>query len=193
MSPGRCPINGIRGPATMTIPVTAITTPTTISAQPRACMPPAFTPRPDPRHRTPSAHPRGSACRRRLVDPAVAVDLGVVPGALQEPVDDARRPAAAAGDRAGGGVVDRDLEDPRRAVDDGGEVVLLVEVEPVGGAEAVTERGADPPRPRRRPDDREGLEAEPEAPGARPLADHHVEGKVLHPGIEDLLHGAVQP
>ncbi len=85
------------------------------------------------------AHRRG---RGRLVDPAVAVDLGVVAGPLQEPVDDPRRAPAAAGDRSLGAIVDRDLEDPRRPVDDRREVVLLVEVEPVGRAEPIAKRGA---------------------------------------------------
>ena len=47
--------------------------------------------------------------------------------------------------------------------DDLGQLVVRVEVEPVGGAEAVTQRGADAARAGRRADDRERLEAEPEA------------------------------
>ena len=102
----------------------------------------------------------------RRVDPAVAVDLGVVAGPLQQPVDDPRRAPAAARDRPGRRLVDLDVEDSGRSVDDRGELVDLVEVEPVGRAEPVTERRADPPRPGRRADDRERLEAEPEAPRA---------------------------
>ena len=72
------------------------------------------------------------------------------------------------------------------------EVVLLVEVEPVGRAEPVAERARDPAGPRRRADDRERLEAQPQAPRARALADHHVERVVLHRRVEDLLDGAVE-
>ena len=90
---------------------------------------------------------------------AVTVDLGVVANAFEEPVDDARRPAPAAGDRADRGVVDGDAEDRRRAIDDRREVVVGVEVEPVGRPEPVTQRGADAARPRRRADDGERLEA----------------------------------
>jgi len=50
----------------------------------------------------------------------MAMDLGVVAGPLQEPVDDARRPPTAPGDRSGGRLVDRDLEDPGRPLDDRG-------------------------------------------------------------------------
>ncbi len=127
-----------------------------------------------------------------LVDAAGPVDLGVVAGPLQEPVHDPRRPPATTGDRSSRGVVDRHVEDPGAPVDDRGEVVLLVEVEPVGGTEAVTERGADPPRAGRRADDGERLETQAEAARRRPLPDHDVERVVLHRRVEDLLDRAVQ-
>ena len=100
------------------------------------------------------------------------------------------RPRRAIARAAASSIVD--VEDPRRAVDDRGQLVVLVEVEPVGRPEAVTERRADPPRPRRRADDRERLQAEPEAPRRRPLADHHVERVVLHRRVEDLLDRPVE-
>ena len=78
--------------------------------------------------------------RRRLVHAAVAVDLGVIAHALEEPVDDPRRPAPAARDRERGGVVQVDVQDPRRALDDLRELGLLVEVQAVGRAESVAQR-----------------------------------------------------
>ena len=89
--------------------------------------------------------------------------------------------------------VDLDAQDPRRPLDDLGQLRLLVEVEAVGRAEPVAQRRRDPARPRRRADDRERLEAEPERPRARALADHHVQREVLHRRIEDLLDRAVEP
>ena len=80
-----------------------------------------------------------------------------------------------------------------RPVDDRRQLVVGVEVEPVGRPEPVAERAADPPGAGRRADDRERLEAEPEDRARRALADHHVERVVLHRRIEDLLDRAVEP
>ena len=85
------------------------------------------------------AHRRG---RRRLVDVAVAVDLGVVADPLEQPVDDPRRAPTAPGDRPDRGVVDVDAEDRRRALDDRGQLVVGVEVEPVGRPEPVAQRAS---------------------------------------------------
>ena len=127
-----------------------------------------------------------------LVDPPVAVDLGVVADPAEQPVDDPRRAPAALRDQPRGVRVDLDAEDARRPADDRGQLVLAVEVEPVGHAEAVPERAADPAGPGRRADHRERLEAQAQAPGARPLADHHVEREVLHRRVEDLLDRTVE-
>jgi hypothetical protein len=66
------------------------------------------------------------------------VDLGVVTDPLQQPVDDTRRPSPAPGDRLDRRRVDGDPEDLRGAPDDRGELVVAVEIEPIGGPEAVT-------------------------------------------------------
>ena len=137
--------------------------------------------------RTPIASSHG-----RQADAAVAVDLGVVAHAPQEPVDDARRGPPAPGDRHGGLVGDLDPEDPRRAPDDGHEVLVGVEVEAVDGPEAIAQRAADPPGARRGPDDREGPQGQAERARRGPLADHHVEGVVLHRRVEDLLDRPVE-
>ena len=91
------------------------------------------------------------------------------------------------------GVVDADAEDDRRALDDRGQLVVGVEVEPVGRPEPVAQRAADPAGAGRGADDRERLEAEPERPRGRSLADHDVERVVLHRRVEDLLDRAVEP
>ena len=124
---------------------------------------------------------------------AVAVDLGVVADALEEPVHDPGRAPAAPGDGLRGCRLDADPEDRRRPVDDGGQLRLRVEVEPVGRPEPVAQRAADPSRPGRGADDREGLEAEAQRPSGRTLADHHVQRVVLHRRVEDLLDRAVEP
>ncbi len=111
---------------------------------------------------------------------------------LEEPVDDPRRGPAAPGDRHGGLVRDLDPQDPGRAPDDGHEVLVGVEVEAVDGPEAIAQRAADPPGARRRADDGERLEGEAERARRGPLADHHVEGVVLHRRVEDLLDRPVE-
>ena len=100
------------------------------------------------------------------------------------------RPRRAIGD--GRVLAHLDAEDAGRAQDDRGQVVLLVEVEPVGRPEPVAQRTADPARAGRRADDGERLEGEPERSRRGTLADHHVEGVVLHRRVEDLLDGPVQ-
>ena len=130
--------------------------------------------------------------RRVFVDTAVAVDLGVVADALEQSIHDPRRAATASGDGARGGAIDRDIEDLGRALDDLDELILGVEVEPVGRAEPVTQRRADAARPGRGADHRERLEAQSQATRGGALADHHIERVVLHGGIEDLLDGTVE-
>src|SRR5439155_22911341 len=126
------------------------------------------------------------------IDAATAVDLGMVADPLEQAIDDARRAPATAGDLARGVLLDRDAEDAGRAVDDRGEVVLIVEVESVRRPEAIAQRPADPSCAGRGADDRERLEAEPEGPRRRTFADHHIERVVLHRRVEDLLHGPAQ-
>src|SRR5439155_23956529 len=130
--------------------------------------------------------------RRRLVDAAVAVDLGVIADPLQQPVDDPWRSSAAPRDRPCRAGIDLDIEDSIRSLDDLDELIVAVEVEPVRRPEPVAQRRADPPGAGRRADAREGLEAQPQRPRRRPLADQHVECVVLHRGIEDLLDGPIQ-
>src|SRR5258705_8776 len=81
---------------------------------------------------------------RALVGGAVAVHRGVVAGPFEQAVDDPRRPAPTPGDRPGCRMVDRDREDRGRPIDDRAKVFFLVEVEPIGGPKAVTERARDP-------------------------------------------------
>jgi hypothetical protein len=128
----------------------------------------------------------------RRVDAAVAVDLGVIANAAQEPVDDPRRAASAPGDGRRAVRAQLHAEQSGRADDDRSEIRNVVEVEPVRGAKAVTQRARDAAGARRGPHDREGLEGQPQATRRRPLADHHVQGEILHGRVEDLLHGAVE-
>ena len=113
-------------------------------------------------------HPAHRLLGRSSVDPAVAVDLGEVADALEQPVDDPRRARARAGrwpPPPSASMSTSRMPAERRTIAD--EVGLVVEVEAIGRPEPVAERRADPARPGRRADDRERLEAEPERPRRR--------------------------
>ena len=117
----------------------------------------------------------------------------MVPDPLEEPIDDPGRAPPPPGDGHRRITDDLDPEDPGGPLDDGSQVRLIVEVEPIGGAEAIAQRAADAARAGRGADDGEGLEAETERARRRSLPDHDVEGEVLHGRIEDLLDGPRQP
>ena len=119
--------------------------------------------------------------------------LGDVANAAEDPVRDPRRAARPPGDLVGGVGLDLDIEDPRAAAHDRGELDRRVVVEPEREPEAVAERRRQQPRARRRADERERRQVERERPRGRPLADDDVEPEVLERRVEDLLDGAVQP
>ena len=123
---------------------------------------------------------------------ARAAHLGVVAHALEQPVGHARRAARAARDRARAGPVDLDAEDPGRALDDVGEVVRVVEVEPVRDAEAVAQRRREQAGARGGADQRELRQVERDDARARALADRDRQLAVLHRRIEGLLERARQ-
>ena len=127
------------------------------------------------------------ACGDVERDRAVRAHLRVVADAAQQPVGDARRAARPPGDLGRGGVVDRHVENPRRAADDLLEIRRRVELQPVDDAEARSQRRGQQARPRRRADEREALEPHLHRPRARPLADDDVDLVVLERRIEDLL------
>ena len=102
-------------------------------------------------------------------------------------------PARAAGDRRRPLGVDLDVEDPRRARDDLGEVLGVVVLEPVADAEAVAQRGRQQPGAGRRADQGERRQRQGHRAGAGALAEHHRQLVVLHRRIERLLDRAAEP
>ena len=136
--------------------------------------------------------------RERLVGGGVRhdagpADLGPVADAAQQPVGDARRAAAARGDRERAGLVDPHVEDLGRAVDDAREVGGRVGLEPVLDAEAVAQRRREQPGARRRADERERRQVERDDARAGALPDRDRQPRVLHRRVEGLLERAVQP
>ena len=123
-------------------------------------------------------------------DRAAAAHLGVVADAAEQAVGDAGRAAGAARDLRRGvlGHATPRMPAERRTIF--ASVVGVVVVEAVDGAEAVAQGRADHRVAGRRADEGEPRHGEADAARARPLADHEVEGEVLHRRVEDLLDGA---
>ena len=89
-------------------------------------------------------------------------------------------------------VVDRDVEQARRAAHDGRELRRAVVVEPVEDAEARAQRRGEQAGAGGGADQREARQVEAQRARRGPLAEDDVELEVLHRRIEHLLDGAVE-
>ena len=119
---------------------------------------------------------------------AVALHLGEVAHAAQQPVGDARRAARAARDLEAAVGVDRHVEQAGRAARRCcASSSARVELEPGDDAEAVAQRVGQHAGARGRADQRERLQLELDRARRRALADHDVDLVVLERRIEDLL------
>src|SRR4051812_43494201 len=146
------------------------------AAHPRGSPPPPPARRqhlPDPRGQPPvgrvqalviDVHGRHGGFRFGDADPAVGANLGKIANAAQQAVDDPRRSPPPTREDVNRLRVDLDAKDPGGPLDDRRELVDRVVVEPVDGAETVSQRRADASRPGRRANDCERLEAQPQAP-----------------------------
>src|SRR5262245_14134982 len=123
----------------------------------------------------------------------VVADLGEVADPPEQSVGHPRRAPGPPGDLARALVVHHDAQDPGRPVHDRAEVLDGVVVQPGRETEPLPQRQRDAPRPRGRADEREPRQVEPDAPGARALAEHDVELEVLERGIQDLRDRARHP
>ena len=125
-------------------------------------------------------------------DDTVVIQLGEVAHAAEHAVGDARRAAAAGGQLHCAVCVDAHAHEGGRARDDAAQLLRRIQLQPERHAEAVAQRGGELPGARCGADERETRQIEPDGVGRWPLADDDVDGKVLHGGVEDLLHGGVQ-
>ncbi len=126
-------------------------------------------------------------------DRAVGLDLRVVAHAPQQAVGDARRAARAARDL--GAALGRQVhfQQPRRAVHDGGELGLAVELEPRDDAKAIAQRIGEHTGARGGADQRERRQIELDGARRRPFADHDVDLIVLECRVQDLLDHRREP
>ncbi|CDC72964.1 putative uncharacterized protein [Oscillibacter sp. CAG:155] len=131
--------------------------------------------------------------RHLFRDDAVRLHLGEVPHPPEHPVGDPGRAPAAAGDLIGALRHDVHVQDPGAAGDDLTEFLRGIELQPQRHAEPVPQRRGELPGPGGSPDEGELGQIQPDGVGAGALAHDDVQGVVLHGGIEDLLHRAVEP
>ncbi len=118
--------------------------------------------------------PRQRLQRRLLGYHAVALHLRVVPHPAQQSIRHARGAAGSSGDLPYAVVLRHDIEQPGGALDDGGDGVLVVEIEAVHRAEAVAQRCAEHGEAGGGPHQREVRQVQPQAPRPRPLAQYYV-------------------
>ena len=85
-----------------------------------------------------------------------------------------------------------DLEHPRAAPDDVEQFLLAIEFEPHRDAETIAQRRGEKAGPRRRADERELGEIDPDRTRRRPLADDEIELEILHRRIEDFLDRRIE-
>ena len=125
-------------------------------------------------------------------DAAASADFGEVTGAAKKAVGDARRAAAASGDFFGAGVVHLDVQNFRGAVEDDEEIPGLVEIEAMDNAKAGAKRRGDKPGASGGADESEMTEMEGMDARARSLANHQVDAKIFHRGVENFFDGGLK-
>ena len=126
-------------------------------------------------------------------DDAVCLHLSVIPDPPEHPVCDAGGAPAPPGDLIGSVGHNVHMKDPRRSGDDSGELLWGIELQPQRHAEAVPQRRGELARPGGGPDKGKVGQIQADGVGAGPLPHDDVQGVVLHGGVQDLLHGTVQP
>ncbi len=119
-------------------------------------------------------------------------DLGVIAHAPEQVVHDARRAPAAPGDLMGPGRFDLHIEQVCRADDDFLQIFANVVIQPFAHPEPRQQRRGEQAAARRRADEREARQVQPDAAGVRPLVNDDVQLEILHRGIEIFLDGFLQ-
>ena len=127
-----------------------------------------------------------------LSDDAVGLHLGKVPDTAEHPVGDTGRAPAAAGDLIGALGDDVHVQNPGGPGHDLRQLLRGVQLQPQRHAEAVPQGRGKLARPGGGADERELGQVQPDGVGTGALAHDDVQSVILHSGIENFLHGAVQ-
>ena len=136
-------------------------------------------------------------CLQRLIchcigDDAVCLHLGKVPHTAEHTVGDTRCAPGTPGDLHGAGGLNRHSQDARAAGNDLGQLLGGVKLQTQSYAETVAQGRRKLAGPGGGPDKGKMRQVQPDRVSRRPLADDDVDGVVLHGGIENFLHGAIQ-
>ena len=125
-------------------------------------------------------------------DDAVGLHLGIVPDPPEHAVGDPGGSPAPPGNLIGSVRHDIHPQNASGPGDDPGQLFRSVELQPQCHAEAIPQGGGELPRPGGGADEGEMGQVQADGVGAGPLPHDDVQGVVLHGGVQDLLHGAVQ-
>jgi hypothetical protein len=140
-------------------------------------------------HPEPGQRPVG----QRPADLAPRLDQSEIRHPAQQAPRDPRRAPRPAGNLAATLRLGLHPHQPRPPRDDLVQLRLGIELQPGRNAEPVAQRRRQQPQPRRRPDQREGLQVDPHRPRRRPLADHQIQREILQRRIQHLLDHRRQP
>jgi hypothetical protein len=125
-------------------------------------------------------------------DAAAGSNLREIAGTAQEPVGYARCAPAASSNFFGARVVHLNVQNFGGAMKDDEQIRGFVEIEPVNDAEARPKRCGDKSSAGRGTGKGEMIQVERVDARARSLADHQIDPKVFHRGIEDLFNRRLQ-
>src|SRR4029077_7267241 len=125
-------------------------------------------------------------------DTAIGTDLGEVAGAAQKAIGDAWCATATSGDFFGATLIQLNVQDFGRAIQNDDEVLGLVEIEAVNDAEAGAQRRGNEAGARGGANQREMAEGKRVNARAGTLANDEVDAKILHGGIENFFDGGLQ-
>ena len=123
----------------------------------------------------------------------IALDHREIHHSAQQPPGDPWRAARAARNLHRAGTVGRHIQQPRVARHDLVQLFDLVKLKPRRNAEAVTQRRRQKPKPRGRPDQREGLQLDPHRARGGPGPDHQIKLEIFQRRIKHLFHRRVEP
>src|SRR5579875_360113 len=123
---------------------------------------------------------------------AIGPYLRIVAHALEQAVDNTRRPARATGDLIDAIGFGRHLENLSRADQNLAQGIIVVVFHAIDSPEAVAQGSCQRANARRCAYYRKRWQREAQGARAWPFADHHIQGEILHRRIQPLLYSAGQ-
>ena len=131
--------------------------------------------------------------RDLLGDLPVVFDLGEITDPLEKPVGQTRRSPGTSRQLHGAQRVNLHAQHVRGTLHDGLQLLVRIEFQMMHHAEAIPQRRGQQSRPCRRANQRKMRQIQPDGPGRSALANHNIDGEILHGRVQHLLHLPVQP